>query len=58
MERRELTTLGSIVVLSWEGILKNDRFMDCLQGGDTSFFTQTFLGSRDSYFTEPLTEIP
>lgn len=47
MERRELTTLGSIVVLSWEGILKNDTFMDCLQGGDTSLFTQAFLGSRD-----------
>lgn len=47
MERRGLTIRGLIAVLSWEKILKNDRFKNCPQAGDTSLFTQDFLGSRD-----------
>ena len=39
MEWRELTTLVLTAEVSWERILKNDRFRNCHQAGDTSLFT-------------------
>lgn len=45
MEGRGLTILELRIVVIWERTPKNDKFRYCPQGGDTSLFTQDFLGS-------------
>ena len=52
---RGLTTLELRIVVIRERIPKNDRFRYCPQAGDTSLFTQDFLGSRDLILHRVLT---
>lgn len=49
MEGRGLTILELRIVVIWERTPKKDKFRYCPQGGDTSLFTQDFLGSGDLF---------